>query len=92
MKRKWFVAKTYGWGWTPATWEGWAVLAVFAGAIAYVIAHGIDVSRSARDVIVNIVPITIVLVFSLFWICYRTGERPRWRWGERTLNKEKMEE
>jgi predicted GH43/DUF377 family glycosyl hydrolase len=22
----WFRAKEYGWGWYPATWEGWLVL------------------------------------------------------------------
>ena len=25
----WFKRKLYGWGWTPATWQGWLVLAVF---------------------------------------------------------------
>ena len=25
-KQLWFRAKSYGWGWTPITWQGWAVL------------------------------------------------------------------
>lgn len=25
----WFVNKTYGYGWTPATWEGWLVLLIW---------------------------------------------------------------
>lgn len=29
-KRPWFGPKRYfGWGWTPVTWEGWAVTAIF---------------------------------------------------------------
>ena len=22
----WFKAKTYGYGWTPATWQGWGII------------------------------------------------------------------
>jgi large subunit ribosomal protein L4 len=30
--RYWFPVKRYGWGWgLPTAWQGWAVLAVFAG-------------------------------------------------------------
>ena len=25
----WFKARLYGWGWTPATWQGWLVLAIW---------------------------------------------------------------
>jgi len=25
----WFKAKRYGWGWTPACWQGWLVLGVY---------------------------------------------------------------
>ena len=33
-KTPWFVAKTTGgWGWTPATWQGWTVTAVFVAAM-----------------------------------------------------------
>jgi hypothetical protein len=29
-KRPWFGPKRYfGWGWTPVSWEGWAVTALF---------------------------------------------------------------
>jgi hypothetical protein len=32
-KRPWFGPKRYvGWGWTPVSWEGWAVTAIFAVA------------------------------------------------------------
>jgi hypothetical protein len=29
----WFRARTYGWGWTPVTVEGWLVVTVFLAAI-----------------------------------------------------------
>ncbi len=34
--RAWFQAKAFGIGWTPRTWEGWAVIAavIAVGALA----------------------------------------------------------
>src|SRR5262245_12007807 len=27
----WFKRRTYGWGWVPATWQGWLTLLIFLG-------------------------------------------------------------
>jgi len=27
----WFKRRAYGWGWVPATWQGWLTLLVFLG-------------------------------------------------------------
>ena len=32
----WFRPKTIGWGWSPASWEGWAVTALAIAAIVAV--------------------------------------------------------
>ena len=40
--RLWFGPRRFGWGWTPVTWEGWAltIVAVIAvGAIGYFFGH-----------------------------------------------------
>jgi len=29
----WFKSKLYGWGWTPARWQGWFVLVVYVGGL-----------------------------------------------------------
>lgn len=29
----WFRPKRFGFGWTPARWQGWAVLAVFLAVV-----------------------------------------------------------
>ena len=34
MHEFWFKPKTYGYGATPTTWEGWAVVAVFLVVVA----------------------------------------------------------
>ena len=33
MKRGWFGPKTYGWGATPTSWEGWLATAVMVVAL-----------------------------------------------------------
>lgn len=83
MKRYWFKAKRYGWGWYPASWEGWLV--TFAAIVAITI-NAIFVDRaphSASDVLIGTVFPTILIASLLTLIAYLTGEKPRWRWGGR---------
>ncbi|MBS3144121.1 hypothetical protein J4208_00900 [Candidatus Woesearchaeota archaeon] len=78
MKKYWFKTKTYGWGWYPATWQGWLVLGIyilfFASLIIKVNSHTM------------VLPLYLIAVFILtgilLVICYLTGEKPRWRWGK----------
>ena len=81
VKTFWFKAKTYGWGWTPATWQGWTVTIVYiaavCGAAAVFVRH-----RSAAGWVAYFSSIAIATVL-LVIVCYKTGEKPAWRWGER---------
>ena len=77
-QRYWFRAKRYGWGWgLPITWQGWAVFvawfAVFICGTLYFI---------PRRPVPYLV-FTLVLSLLLVAICYKKGEPPRWRWGDR---------
>jgi hypothetical protein len=81
MKKVWFKAKNYGWGWQPARWQGWAVLAVYLATIA-VLFRMIDAdSHSGSDTLINFFPRLIILTGLLIWVCAITGERPGWRWA-----------
>ena len=76
----WFRAKLYGWGWTPARWRGWAVL------LAWLLIFTLNMLRfDLRDdsaaAVVEFFIETAILVAALIFICYKTGERPRWQWG-----------
>jgi hypothetical protein len=77
----WFKRKIYGWGWTPATGEGWLTLAVFVGLLVLNAWRIDSLSHSASDMLVNFLPQTVLLVLILIAICYKTGEPPRWQWG-----------
>ncbi len=78
----WFTAKTYGWGWTPATWQGWLVLLIYILAVAGC-SLTIDKNSSVREVLFLVVLPMILLTITLIRICYKTGEKPRWQWGPR---------
>ncbi len=77
----WFKRKLYGWGWTPATWQGWLVL---FGFIVLMVLNflRLDIpSHSASDTLINFIPETAVMVLLLIGICWKKGEKPKWQWG-----------
>lgn len=59
MKQNWFEAKTYGIGWKPVTWQGWAVSLAY---LAFIIAAFMWVDRashSASDTLIGFAPFFI---------------------------------
>ncbi|MEP7166392.1 MAG: hypothetical protein ABI758_00255 [Candidatus Woesebacteria bacterium] len=84
MKKLWFKRKTYGYGWTPASWQGWLVVAVFVLCTVWNFMRIDALSHSGSDTLLNFVPQTVVSAFVLVAICLFTGETPRWQWGEKT--------
>src|SRR3989338_4594541 len=76
----WFRARLYGWGWTPATWQGWLVLAIWFALVLF-FAFTIDENSPAREVAFTFILPVLLLTATLLRICYKKGERPRWQWG-----------
>lgn len=71
----WFKRKTYGYGWTPATWQGWAVIIIWLISFYFVIT-GIN---SELVKLVSILILTGILIF----VSYKKGEKPKWQWGKK---------
>jgi hypothetical protein len=84
MKNLWFKAKTYGWGWYPVTWQGWLVIFGFL-VLDLGNVYRLDLAQGTSDqkIAIEFVLETFLLVGILIWICYQTGEKPGWRWGEK---------
>ena len=80
-ERYWFKRKLYGWGWTPATWQGSATLAIFIVLIVLNFNRVDGGSRSVSDTLINFIPETAVLVLILIVVCCLTGQPSRWQWG-----------
>jgi len=82
MKPIWFKAKKYGWGWYPATWQGWAVTAIYLLLILALSSTLDENSPNAEVAFMFFLPlITLSACFVL--IAYKTGEKPEWRWGNK---------
>lgn len=84
MKKKiWFRAKTYGWGWTPSSWEGWLAIVLYIGAaflyIRGVVDTALDGSGSGTPFYYHL--LMALATLGLILLGYRKGEKPGWRWG-----------
>jgi uncharacterized membrane protein YhaH (DUF805 family) len=86
-KKLWFKRKTYGWGWTPCSWQGWAA------TLAYVALLGLFVSwLTPSDTLSQVVrkfilPMSIITLIFIE-LAYKKGESPKWQWGKKTEDKE----
>jgi hypothetical protein len=80
----WFKRKVYGWGWVPATWQGWFVTLLYILLISiFVFTREEAVSGnpdSGSNFLVLGLPI-IVLTTIFIFIAYKKGEKPKWQWG-----------
>ena len=74
MKKIWFRRKAYGWGWYPASWEGWLTLIIWMFLFVSL------VIKIDHELMKNLIYI-FLSVGVLIWICYVKGEEPRWQWG-----------
>ncbi len=84
MKRPlWFKRKVYGWGWTPSTWQGWAILGIYTGAVITIFRDIDETSHSASDTLINLFLPVLGMTLALIAITYLTGEKPRWQWGSK---------
>lgn len=79
---RWFRAKRYGWGWTPATWQGWAVVGSYVAFEVWDFFRLDQFSHSASDTIRPFLLDMIIATVVLIAIAKNTGETPRWRWGK----------
>lgn len=80
----WFKAKRYGWGWTPAKWQGWLVLIIYIILLSTIFRiNENDIPGnpdSGSNFLTFALPI-ILLTALLIYICFKKGEKPRWQWG-----------
>lgn len=79
-KGYWFKRKVYGWGWTPATWQGFLITFLYIGMTLF-LALTVDENSPTREVMfIFIIPFTLATTTYLR-ILYLKGEKPKWMWG-----------
>jgi hypothetical protein len=87
MNKFWFKPKKFGYGATPATWEGWTFTAGYALFVLVISLIFMGREPAVRDVIAWIallIPATIGTV----WVSWRkTDGEWRWRWSRNNSRK-----
>lgn len=84
MARLWFKRHRYGFGWTPASWQGLAV--VLAAPLTVLVAAALVDALAPQDAwwpLPLLVIVSVATAGALVWVAAATGPRPRWRWGRR---------
>lgn len=82
MSRLWFRAKTYGYGWTPCSWQGWLVLAMYIALSLWTFLVIDANSHSGSDTLIVFLSLFFVYTFLLIFLCIVKGEKAEWRWGK----------
>ena len=79
-KGYWFRRKLFGWGWTPATKEGWFILGFFFVALLFVVSRADRYTTQEEGFTYLVLPV-ILLIVLLLLICWIKGEPPKWQFG-----------
>ena len=74
-KRVWFRAKTMGWGWYPATWEGWLISLIFAAVFLNTTNFFQITTNSFPAFLKYFLPSTIIILILFIWITKKTSEK-----------------
>lgn len=77
-KGYWFKRRIFGWGWVPATWQGWMVVVIFLIYVVLIASIFLPEEGGFEYSLSLLVGIVI-----LIYACYKKGEKPRWIWGFR---------
>jgi hypothetical protein len=90
-KKYWFIRKQYGWGWVPASWQGWAVLGIYTGALVSLFLRVDEEFASVDQMITNFFLPAIGITVLLAIVTWLKGEvPPKWQWGR--INKDERKD
>ena len=79
MSNPWFVPKTYGYGATPNTWQGWLVTAIM---VAMTLATALVVLPTWGVLTWGALLAAMLIAFAAF-VRWKTDGTWKWRWGGR---------
>lgn len=75
----WFKRKKYGWGWTPTSWQGWAVTLIYGFSIGFYVGW----THSMKNFSPKVFGILCVVTTMAFLaIAFKKGPKPKWQWGK----------
>lgn len=83
MSKLWFKAKTYGYGATPASWEGWAATVVYCALVTGGHLTALRLIHDPHRAAIAGWTAFAMLTAGFLWLITVKGERIwAWRWGK----------
>lgn len=82
----WFKRKLYGYGWTPATKEGWLILGIyliFVLGLVLIVSPELAEENIMSHILIPVAVATLLLII----ISWRKGEPLKWQWGSQKKQK-----
>ena len=80
---RWFRRKRWGYGWTPASWEGWVASLVYVGAVAVALAVMLGTRSDEHSVRAWIVFLVFVgCLTALFVLFCKAKTDGDWHWRD----------
>jgi hypothetical protein len=80
MAKYWFRQKSFGYGATPNTWQGWLLTIVSCAALFGVVLFGPAIRDNGLRVLWMVLGGAVVLLPTIFVIHAKTEGGWRWRW------------
>ncbi len=84
--KKWFVPRSYGWGFEPTTWQGWLTVVIFIGLVfaSLYLNNIFDKSKITIKDIASIFFDYVILITTLIYFCLsKTKGKVQWNWGKK---------
>lgn len=81
----WFKPKRYGFGASPASWQGWVLTIGYVAAIAGLgswLAEGATQAESRMTTFIGLVTVLTIIFVGIAWRTTEGGWRWRWKNGD----------
>lgn len=80
----WFKRRRYGYGFTPVTRQGWAVVVGYVVVVVALVPAFLDAPQAvaAKEAGFFVMLVTAATA-GLLLVCISKGPRPKWRWGKK---------
>ena len=85
-KPYWFKRRGYGWGWTPASWQGWFIMFVFMATLFAAIFVIDRVFETEDEKGWATVILALVWGAGLTFAIALRAPKPKWQWGQKAIN------
>jgi len=83
----WFKRKLYGYGWTPATKEGWATVGAYVLFLFCLVWYA-ETTGVLKDEPLKFLALVAAATALLIVVSWKNGEPAKWQWGQKQDDQE----